>query len=40
MPAALIINMVVWTFILLACIVLGIRAYNKRGQEDFEDRDN
>lgn len=40
MPAVLIINMVVWAFILLACVVLGIRAYNKGQHEDFEERDN
>ena len=30
MPAALAINIAVWAFILIACVVLGIRAYNKR----------
>jgi hypothetical protein len=40
MPAALLINIAVWAFILIACVVLGIRAYNKRNEEDFEKRDN
>lgn len=40
MPAAILINIAVWAFILIACIVLGIRAYKKRSQEDFEKRDN
>lgn len=40
MSAALIINLAVWAFILIACVVLGIRAYNKRNEEDFEKRDN
>jgi hypothetical protein len=40
MPAALAINIAVWAFILIACVVLGIRAYNKRSEEDFEKRDN
>jgi hypothetical protein len=40
MPAALLINFAVWAFILIACVVLGIRAYNKRSEEDFEKRDN
>ena len=40
MPLALAINIAVWAFILIACIVLGIRAYNKGRQEDFEQRDH
>jgi multisubunit Na+/H+ antiporter MnhC subunit len=40
MPAALVINIAVWAFILIACVVLAIRAYNKRSSEDFEKRDN
>jgi hypothetical protein len=40
MPLALAINIAVWAFILIACIDLGIRAYNKGQQEDFEQRDH
>ncbi|MGB1619932.1 MAG: hypothetical protein ACPG9M_02350 [Schleiferiaceae bacterium] len=40
MPAALAINIAVWAFIFIACVVLGIRAYNKRQEENFEKRDN
>lgn len=40
MPLALAINIAVWAFILIACIVLGIRAYRKGQQEDFEQRDH
>jgi hypothetical protein len=40
MPAALASNIAVWAFILIACVVLGIRAYNKRQEENFEERDN
>ena len=40
MPAAILINIAVWAFILIACVVVGIRAYNKGSQEDFEKRDN
>ena len=40
MPAALAIDIAVWAFTLIACVVLGIRAYNKRQEENFEKRDN
>ena len=40
MPVALAINIAVWALILFACVVLGIRAYNKRQEENFEKRDN
>jgi hypothetical protein len=40
MPVALAINIAVWALILIACVVLGIRAYNKRQEENFEKRDN
>ena len=40
MPLALAINIAVWAFILIACIVLGFGAYNKGQQEDFEQRDH
>lgn len=34
------IHLGVWAFILIALVVLGIRAYQKRKTEDFEQRDN
>lgn len=40
MPLALAIHIAVWVFILIACIVLGVRAYNRGQQEDFEKRDH
>jgi len=40
MPLALAIHIAVWAFILIACIVLGVRAYNRGQQEDFEKRDH
>ena len=42
MPLALAFNIAVWALIIisLACIILGVRAYNKGQQEDFEQRDH
>jgi len=34
------LHAVIWGFMLVATIFLGIRAYNKRKTETFEKRDN